>query len=351
MADMMTDLGSAHINQAPEQVGIEITNRCDLACRHCFNHSGEGELEELSRRDLQELFGQLSGMGVTRVRLSGGEPTRHPDFTQIILDAQKCGLGVTINTHGIFSDARCEAFAQLPVEQWILSLDGLQAANDQIRGKGMFDRAVANATRLKQLGQAVQLGVHLCRLNKSDVPGLINLASDLGVDIKFSPLRPIGRAVSEMADQFLMPVEFYRCVQTITRLRASLSHIRITTDFDILQPVDPSTHPTLKPPTCPAGRSMLNVNYDGFVYPCAFLVTLDRAFAAGRVQDASLSSLWRGAPVFQLFRALVKEDACQKCFAYRQTCTGGCLAVSYVLTGRLEPRDPTCFIHELNRSV
>lgn len=89
---------------------------------------------------------------------------------------------------------------------------------------------------------------------------------------------------------------------------------------------------------------MLNVNYDGYVYPCAFLVTPQQEFAAGHLHEARLLNLWRESHAFLPFRTLEKDSVCQNCFAYGQTCVGGCVAVSYFTTGRLDAQDPTCFI-------
>jgi len=89
---------------------------------------------------------------------------------------------------------------------------------------------------------------------------------------------------------------------------------------------------------------MLNVGYDGCVYPCAFLITPEREFAAGHLRQAPLLTLWRESPVFQIFRTLEKEAPCQGCFAYGKLCAGGCVAVSYFSAGRLTAADSTCFL-------
>jgi radical SAM protein with 4Fe4S-binding SPASM domain len=135
-------------------------------------------------------------------------------------------------------------------------------------------------------------------------------------------------------------------VQTITRLRATYPPIHIYTDFDILQANDhrPAARSDARL-SCPAGRSMLNVSYDGYLYPCAFLITPEREFAAGHLRQASLLTLWREAPVFQMLRTLEKEAPCQDCHIYGKTCVGGCIAVSYFSTGRLTATDPMCFVN------
>lgn len=333
-----------YFTEVPELIGVEITNRCDLACRHCFNNSGTGQVRELSIGDLRYLFDQVREMGIERIRISGGEPTLHPDFPAAVEEAHRRGLRVSINTHGLYSSRIRAKIAELPIELLIISLDGLRDVNDSIRGPGVFDRAIDTAAWLVGLERSVTLGVHLTRSAVDDVAGLIALAAKLGAGIKFAPVRPLGRAQQHLRNEILCPADFYKTVRSVTRLRGEYPGIQISTDFDILRPVEPS-HPLFPSRgSCPAGRSMLNVNYDGHVYPCAFLVTPRREFAAGHLHETSLLTLWRESPVFLPFRTLEKNAICQSCFAYGQTCVGGCVAVSYLTTGRLDAHDPTCFI-------
>jgi len=341
-------MAEPYFTPVPESVGVNITNRCSLSCRHCFNRSGEGAVQELSLADLLSLFDQVRDMGGKHVRLSGGEPTLRPDFAAIVWEANRRGLGISINTHGQYLADTRQRLADLPIDLFVISLEGLPDANDLVRGEGTFDRAVDAAVWLRDLGRSVTLGVHLRSSNLGDVAGLIALAAKLDVNIKFSPLRPIGRAREHLSDEMLSPLDFYRAVQAITRLRTEYPGLRISTDFDILRPVESSAPPPPSRASCPAGRSWLNVNYDGYVYPCAFLVTPQREFAAGHVHQAPLLTLWRESPVFLPFRTLEKDAQCQSCFAYGQTCLGGCLAMSYFTTGRLDAHDPTCFIQHVS---
>jgi radical SAM protein with 4Fe4S-binding SPASM domain len=334
-----------YFTSIPQSPGVEITNRCNLACRHCFNRSGEEPVQELSLADVVYLFDQLQAMGLTSIRISGGEPTCHPDFAAIARAAVARGLQVSLNTNGLYPARLRPQLADLEIALFLVSLDGLREANDQVRGRGVFDQVVKTARWLRSLGRAVTLSVHLNRSNVGDIAGLIALAADLGADIKFAPLRPIGRARAQMAGEILTPADFYAAVQTITHVRTLYPGIRISTDFDILTPVSKAPGwPAPARASCPAGRTMLNVNCDGYVYPCAFLVTPQRELAAGHLHQAPLLTLWQESPVFQLFRQLPKSKLCQSCFAYGQTCVGGCPAIAYFTTGRLDTHDPTCFI-------
>jgi len=328
-------------------VGLEITNRCNLHCRHCFNYSGEGCVQELSLIELEELFDQIKNFGGKSVRISGGEPTLHPDFVAIVSAAVQMGLLVALNSHGVYGPGLYRRLIDLSIEQFIISLDGLQAANDRIRGRGVFQRLVETIAGLRADGRSVMIGVHLGRSNMEDIPGLIALASELGCDIKFSPLRPLGRAGQSLLQDILRPIDFYHAVQTIINSRSEHPHIRIATDYDIFYSPENVPPQSLERASCPAGRSFLNVNYDGYVYPCAFLVTPEREFAAGNIHDAPLLTLWQEAAIFEPFRTIEKDEKCHNCPVYTRTCVGGCVAMSYFAAGSLDAHDPTCFIEHV----
>lgn len=331
-------------------VGIEITNRCSLSCRHCFNRSGAGTVQELSLADTLDVFGQMQVMGVQQVRLSGGEPTLHPSFAAIVEGAAQHGIRVSVNSNGILSRHVRQQVATLPIDLFIISLDGLQPANDSIRGQGVFDRAVETVAWLRRLERPVTLGVHLTRSAVSDVADLVALASELGANIKFAPLRLTGRARDYLSHEMPAASDMYHAVQAITRLRVVYPEITISTDYDILRCPDNTEKVAAANLSCAAGRSMLNINFDGYVYPCAFLTTPGREFAAGHIHESTLASIWQNSPAFQPFRTIQKESQCRDCFAYGRTCVGGCVAQAYCVSGRLDGHDPICFVDLLDKT-
>lgn len=88
----------------PEEAKIEITDKCNKSCSHCFNRLTfrsekypKGEL--LKKEELFDMFSQLKKMGVSRVRLTGGEPFTRNDLGEIICRLKKEGFFVTVNTN------------------------------------------------------------------------------------------------------------------------------------------------------------------------------------------------------------------------------------------------------------
>lgn len=76
---------------------LELTDSCDLECVHCYNESGPLVPHgPMTGDDWIDAINQGLELGMTRVQLIGGEPTRHPDFPRILVHAADSGLSVSV---------------------------------------------------------------------------------------------------------------------------------------------------------------------------------------------------------------------------------------------------------------
>jgi molybdenum cofactor biosynthesis enzyme MoaA len=64
-------------------ISIELTNQCNFGCTHCYKDAGTGQIGYLSVDSFGEIMNGLHGR-IYAVELTGGEPTLHPEFTDII---------------------------------------------------------------------------------------------------------------------------------------------------------------------------------------------------------------------------------------------------------------------------
>jgi radical SAM protein with 4Fe4S-binding SPASM domain len=329
----------------PEHVSIEITARCNLRCHHCYNDSGPDSRHELPVATIEAVLDEVASWRLRALRLTGGEPTAHPGFRDVVTACLRRGLGIGLNTNGVWAADMLRYLCGAPIETFFISLDGLEPNNDAIRGRGTFRRAVETCRALRAAGQRVVIGFHVAEGNRRDVADLVALAARIGADFKVAPMRAVGRARRELPGPAVSARSFHDVVRTVTDLRGRYPHIRLYTDFDVLEP-----SPDLPRPTgpdlgsCAAGRSMIHLGADGGIYPCGFFTGLADRFRAGSFREEAVAEIWRRSGVFTEFRVQQKSAACRSCGEYRVRCRGGCPAVAYAATGRLDARDPTCFV-------
>ena len=117
---------------------IDIINKCNLACKHCYVQFDKGDshpLNDMPIEDWDTKFRKLHKDGIRKVVLIGGEPSLRPD---IVMLAQEIFFSTATITNGL---------VKLPDEYYgsiIISIDGTEETNDAIRGKSVFKRVINN---------------------------------------------------------------------------------------------------------------------------------------------------------------------------------------------------------------
>jgi MoaA/NifB/PqqE/SkfB family radical SAM enzyme len=116
---------------------IDLTNRCNLKCAHCYWWKQDHPCE-LDDARMIALMSRLRRSGLRAAILYGGEPTLRPAICRAAGEIFDATLVFTNGTNG---------FPEIENGQWILSLDGPREVNDALRGKGVYDLAVGNLMR------------------------------------------------------------------------------------------------------------------------------------------------------------------------------------------------------------
>lgn len=187
---------------------FEITDRCNLSCRHCGSScTAEGRL--LTTEDIDAVLKSVKAAGVNRptVCLTGGEPMLHPDFYKIAQCVRDSGFywGMTTNAT-LIDDAAAEKLRQAGMSTVSVSLDGMEESHDALRQrKGAWRLALRGIESLQKAGFEPQVTTVIHRGNFGDLEPLYDLLSGMGVK-NWRPINvePIGRAC-ESGDLLLSP--------------------------------------------------------------------------------------------------------------------------------------------------
>jgi radical SAM protein with 4Fe4S-binding SPASM domain len=128
------------------QLDIELTERCNNNCIHCFINLPADDLfaqsRELSTENIKKILKEAAFLGALTVRFSGGEPLLRDDFEELYLFARKLGLRVLIFTNGRLITAKlADLFSKIPPLQDIeVTVYGMtQESYEAVSGvKGSF---------------------------------------------------------------------------------------------------------------------------------------------------------------------------------------------------------------------
>lgn len=161
----------------PRQVSIALTNLCNLNCKFCYAPKVKANLDTKSLRTWLKEFDQLGTLGVG---FGGGEPTLHPEFSEICeFAANETELAVTFTTHGHHLKDALLSRLKGNVHFIRISIDGVGATYENFRGR-KFDKLLARVESARKISP---LGFNVV-INDStinDLDGLTNLATKFDI--------------------------------------------------------------------------------------------------------------------------------------------------------------------------
>ena len=174
-----------------------LIRRCNLACRHCYSISADKDFAgELDREEAFAVMDDLKRFGAPVLILSGGEPLLRRDIFEIAARAKAMGFYVGLSTNGtLLDETMIGAIAAIEFDYVGISLDGMRATHDRFRRlKGAFDRSLRGIRLCRDAGLKVGVRFTMTRDNAHDLPALLALVEDEGIDrFYFSHLNYAGR--------------------------------------------------------------------------------------------------------------------------------------------------------------
>ena len=181
-----------------------LIRRCNLTCKHCYSISADKDFAgELSKDEVFAVMDDLKAFKVPAVILSGGEPLLRPDFFEIARRSKELGFYTALSSNGTLIDAAMMKKI-IPIDFGYvgISLDGLGRTHDKFRRmEGAFDKSLAAIRLCRLAGLKVGVRFTLTQDNFCDLPGLLKLIEDEGVDrFYFSHLNYAGRGNKNRKD-------------------------------------------------------------------------------------------------------------------------------------------------------
>jgi radical SAM protein with 4Fe4S-binding SPASM domain len=345
-----------------------LTNRCNLACSHCYinAHPGAKRDDELSTAEMKAVIDDLAAMGTPLILLSGGEPLVRNDFWEIAEYIQGKGMKSALSTNGTLIDpAVALRLRNSGVEYVGVSLDGATPeTHDRIRNRtGSFADSLRALRACKAIGLPCGVRITVTRDNFRELGDLIDLAVDVGAS-RFCVywLVPTGRGQDGHASRQLSHEE----VQEVIDLLFQKAHEIDPTKLEILTVDSPQDSVyflqrmrredrenaytveqllSFMGSGCSAGDRVANIDPSGDVYPCQF--AQESSLRIGNVREEKFSTLWNDAEneVLAAFRErpIRLEGACGAC-AERKLCGGGCRVRAWARDHSLASEDPFCSV-------
>jgi len=184
-------------SRAPRQVSIALTNRCDLACAHCYAPKSRNEL----RIDaVTRWLAEFDAAGTLGVGFGGGEPTLHQEFVKLCqYAAHETLLSVSFTTHGHHVDKELADYLRGSVHFIRVSMDGVGATYESIRRRSFSELL----ERLSDVRSISRFGVNVV-VNDQTLPELDEVArvsADAGAcELLLLPQVPVRSVLAASVD-------------------------------------------------------------------------------------------------------------------------------------------------------
>lgn len=176
---------------------LSVTERCTLRCMYCRADEGCCPKQvELNARDLVRIADACAGLGITRVRLTGGEPLLRRDIVQIVKGIRAIPkireLSLTTNAQMLAEVAA--GLKQAGLDRVNISLDSLKPDVFQQMTGGDLEKVKAGIKASIEEGlNPIKINVVLVRgWNDLEVDDFIDLTKDHALDVRFIEYMPIG---------------------------------------------------------------------------------------------------------------------------------------------------------------
>ena len=192
----MNELCDAH-GRAVRYLRVSVTDRCNLSCRYCRDKDMPFIPPDsiLRFEEIEALIGLVAGMGVTKLRLTGGEPFARKGFMDFLRRIRQSHpeLDLRITSNGTLIGPHIEGLKELGARV-NLSLDTLDRERfAYITGKDLLPEVLENMRRMAELGIPLKVNAVAMRgQNDHELAALASLAMDAPIDVRFIEFMPMG---------------------------------------------------------------------------------------------------------------------------------------------------------------
>jgi len=178
-----------------------LTEGCNLACRHCwlgprFDATGS-HYPTLTVEAFEVAILEGKPLGLSGVKLTGGEPLMHPQFNRLLEIIRREDLKLVIETNGILCTPEIAAEIAKSTDRFVsVSIDGTDAATHEwVRGvPGCFEAARQAVRNLAAVKIRPQIIFTVMRKNVAQVDAMVRMAEELGASsLKFNVVQPTAR--------------------------------------------------------------------------------------------------------------------------------------------------------------
>jgi cyclic pyranopterin phosphate synthase len=206
------------LHQRPlRNLRLSVTDRCNLRCSYCMPEPDyvwlpRGDI--LQFEEIERLVDVFIGLGVDKVRLTGGEPLLRRDLPDLVarLSGRPAIADLAMTTNGVLLAAHARALKDAGLHRLTVSLDTLDPARFKALTRyDELDRVLAGLAEAAPLFPGVKIDtVVIGGTNDDELAGLIEFGRTLGAEVRFIEYMDVGGATHWSMDRVVSRQEMLR---------------------------------------------------------------------------------------------------------------------------------------------
>lgn len=177
---------------------ISLTDACNMRCSYCMplsTYHGTKSNKLMNANEIFELAHIFVQHGVTKIRLTGGEPLLRKDFDEILEKLATLQVNIGLTTNGLLLDKHFETLQKFGVKHINISLDSLDAEEfKRITHTGQLEKIMLHINHLLELKMQVKINlVMLKNVNEHAIIDFVNWTEEHALDVRFIEFMPFEK--------------------------------------------------------------------------------------------------------------------------------------------------------------
>lgn len=200
-----------------EYLRVSVTQNCNLKCIYCRPEDDEPEASAksgypcscpatLTSSEFSMIVKVFAGLGIRKVRITGGEPLTRPDILDIVerIAAIPGIEDLSMTTNGISLGKTADKLKKAGLMRLNISLDSLKEDRFHNITGGRLEDTLSGIQKALDIGFPVRINTVLIKgINDDEVNDFILLTKDKPVDVRFIELMPIGKFGEEHSEKIV----------------------------------------------------------------------------------------------------------------------------------------------------
>ncbi len=237
----MSQVLKDRFNRVARKLRISVTDKCNMKCIYCMPNGNIKWIESkeiLNFKEIIRLVSIFTQLGITKIRLTGGEPLLRPSLENLIRDLVKIQNIETISmtTNGFLLEETIHQLKLAGLNSLNVSLDTFKEERFRtLNGISNIKKVLRGIQKASELGLKIKINTVIIRnWNDDEIINFVKFAKDTGITVRFIEFMPVDGS----------GIWNYNLVVTkkeITKIIESNFHNVISVDENNSCPSDPAT--------------------------------------------------------------------------------------------------------------